>query len=377
MNYKLAITENLKIRNGRKLVLWSCGVLKKYLLENFGEMKIAVDFIIEEGIDEVEGGPQENFVFVALYSGHKEVFEKLRKKGYKYNQDFILTNLSMYVKDLNLVDPLLTYSREEKKYPGFVQFGRSEEKECYRVLVLGNSTSEPSIGGMNCWANYLQKELKKELGKDTIIYNGAISGYNSAQEFLKLARDGVKLHPNMVISFSGVNDVDGFGSTVNGFNFLHKYQKRMWDNILNIEGTIPDSIYMRDMNKITYGIESGKKDYVHWINNERKMYAICKEFDIDFIGCLQPMITQGEYIVGKEMQELLEDAGVDIRYETAQRMFVEGVKKIKKKYKWLIDLTELFRNRTDLYNDHYHYNEVGNKLIAKKVAELIGKKVRQ
>ena len=376
MDYKLAIEKNLKKSNGRKLVLWSCGILKKYLLENFRDMKITVDFIIEKGIDEVEGGPKENFIYVALYSGHKEVFESLRKKGYKYNQDFILTNVSMYVKDLNLVDPLLTYSREEKSYPGFVQFGRME-KECYKVLVLGNSTSETSIGGMNCWAYYLQKELKKELGRDTIIYNGAISGYNSAQEFLKLARDGIELHPDMVVSFSGVNDVDGFGTSVTGVNLLHKYQKRMWDNILNIEGTIPDSLYMRDMNKITYGIENNKNDYVRWIDNERKMYAICKEYDIDFMGCLQPMITQGEYIVGKEMQELLEDAGIDIKYEIAQRMFVDGVKKNQKQYKWLIDLTELFRNKTDLYYDNVHYNEAGNKVIAKKVAELIVKKVRQ
>ena len=304
------------------------------------------------------------------------MFEALRKKGYKYNQDFILTNEAMYVKNLNLVDPLLTYSREEKSYPGFVQFGRME-KDCYKVLVLGNSTSETSIGGMNCWPYFLKNELKKRLGKDTIIYNGSISGYNSAQEFLKLARDGIELHPDMVVSFSGVTDIDGIGSAVNGVNLLHKYQKRMWDNILNFEGAIPDSLYMRDMNKITYGIENSKKDYLRWIDNERKMHAICKEYDIGFMGCLQPMITQGGYIVEKEMQKLLEDLGIDGTYVIAQRLFVEGVKKNQKQYKWLVDLTELFMKRTNLYYDNLHYREEGNKIIAKEIAELIVKKVRQ
>lgn len=375
MDYKLAITENLKMINGRKLVLWSCGVLRKYLLENFTDMGITVDFVIERQIEEVAGGPKDNFIYVALYSGHKEVFEELRKKGYKYNQDFILTNISMYVKDLDLVDPLLVYSREEKSYPGFVQFGTERDK-CYKVLVLGNSTSETSIGGMNCWVYYLQKELEKKLESDTLVYNGAISGYNSAQEFLKLARDGIELQPNMVISFSGVNDVDEFGTSVDGFNLLQKYQKRMWDNILNIEGTIPDSLYMRDINKITYGIEYSENDYIRWINNERKMYAICKEYNIDFMGCLQPMITQGEYIIGKEMQELLEDAGMNSKYEVAQRLFVEGIKE-NQQHEWLRDLTELFKNRTDMYYDNYHYNETGNKIIAKSIAELVVKKVRQ
>lgn len=66
MDYKLAIEKNLKKSNGRKLVLWSCGILKKYLLENFRDMKINVDSIVEKGIDEVEGGTKRKFYICGI-----------------------------------------------------------------------------------------------------------------------------------------------------------------------------------------------------------------------------------------------------------------------------------------------------------------------
>lgn len=45
---------------------------------------------------------------------------------------------------------------------------------------------------------------------------------NSVKKYLKLNRDVLTLNPDLVISFSGYNDVIG-NSTVDNFPYLHKY----------------------------------------------------------------------------------------------------------------------------------------------------------
>lgn len=390
MKYKQAILKNLEKLHNRKICLWSCGVLEKNILQALVEMDISVSYCIGDyyeefsnkcnfisSINDLDGSAKEYFIFVAVYSGHKEIVEILQKLGYKYNVDFVITNISLFVKDLDMIDPLLTYSRDEDLYPGIVSFdscsGKENQGSSYKVLILGNSTSEASIGGMKCWAYFLQKELCNALSQDVIVYNGAISGYNSGQEFLKLARDGLSLEPNIVISFSGVNDVEMFGTTIKDKLFLHKYQYRMWNNILSDtnRGVVPDSLYMRNMSKLSTGIAISKSNSEVWIENERKMYALCHEFKVDFMACLQPMITQGDYIIDEEMNDLLIDAGLTKNYEKYQKDFVCGVRKYINKYQYMRDLTTLFDNKTDLYFDNYHYNEKGNQIIASYVTKMI------
>lgn len=384
MDYKKAVLKNLERRQGRRLVVWSGGVLGEYIAETLNELGIAVDYWIGENeavnrkdcqvvpsLDKLEGGPDINFIFAAAYNGQREMVEELTKYHYQYNKDFVITNVAIYVDDLNMVDPLLTYNREEERWAGIVPFGE-EDDQSYKVLVLGNSTSESSLGGMKCWSYYLWKKLSIEMKQNVVVYNGGLSGFNSAQEFLKLSRDGLELKPDMVVSLSGCNDVEGFGTTVKGKLFLNSYQKRMWDNITQTPNAVPDSLYMRNMRKLFWGVETEKSDFCLWLENEKRMYALCQGFGIDFIGYLQPLITQGGYKMDERMKKLLLDAGTKLEeYAKAQKEFVDGVRSSLADFPYIRDLTKLFYNMTEMYHDHYHYVETGNQLIANQVAKDI------
>lgn len=383
MNYEAAIEKSLKNLRLHRLCICSEGILEQRIIDTLKNMGIPVDCRLADdekeygirvihSVEELDGGAEKYFVFVALYTGHKEIVEKLMEAGFRYTLDFIATNIALYVEDLTMVDPLLTYTRREDKYPGIVQFGNCNGVNDFVIFILGNSTSEHLIGGIKSWCYYLWKQLSEDVTKNYIVYDGGISGYISGQEFLKLARDGLSLKPDIVISLSGVCDVADFGSSVSGSSFLNTYQYRMWKNIVETDGAVPDALYMRNLYDISIGVEHSKSDFEEWIENERKMYALCKEFGIKFYGCLQPMLFAEGSIIDRDLLEILEDAGIyDSTLGIAQRKFIDGVQKNIKEYSFIYDLSQLLKDVAGCYFDSLHYTEYGNGIITDSIVKMI------
>ena len=126
MNYEAAIEKSLKNLRLRRLCICSEGILEQRIIDTLKNMGIPVDCRLADdekeygirvihSVEELDGGAEKYFVFVALYTGHKEIVEKLMEAGFRYTLDFIATNIALYVEDLTMVDPLLTYTRREDK----------------------------------------------------------------------------------------------------------------------------------------------------------------------------------------------------------------------------------------------------------------------
>jgi len=96
---------------------------------------------------------------------------------------------------------------------GFIYLGfqeqrnqiRFQEKDAYRILCLGESTTQ--LGGENSYPAQLEKILnKKELGIQFKVINKGLAGTTSPSIMLKLPDYLEKYQPDMVISMMGVND---------------------------------------------------------------------------------------------------------------------------------------------------------------------------
>lgn len=379
MDYSKALMKQMLKCNDRKIIVVAEGVLGKFILQTFEKLQIKIDkyFDIKKcrgGVfclpEELRNRSKEYFIIVTIYSGHKRVVENIIAGGYRYNIDCVVSSASVYVDEVDMIDPLLGYTRESKICPGIVAYGKLKKEKNIVILTLGNSTTDSSTGGLNSWPYYLFMELSKVCRRNIVVYNGGVSGYHSGQEFLKLCRDGLELHPTMVISFGGVTEIDGLGTTVKGRKLVHKYQWRMWQSILGCTGAIPDSLHMRNLKKISTGADEILDDSEIWINNERKMYAICKEFSVKFIGCLQPMIAKG-CVLEEEVKLLLDDMGINDEFYEAQKQFIDNATHKMKKYGYLKDLTMLFEGKENMYRDSMHYSEQGNELIARFMAGMI------
>ncbi len=322
-----------------------------------------IDFLINEN----------TFFLVAELSGHKYIYELLTDRNLKLNKDFAIMGFGGYTTLLNAIDSLLTLNREDDII-GFRKYGSGNGK--YSIVVLGNSTSDPTTGNLMCWAEYLKAKFDSN-GCNVDIYNGAITGYSSTQEYLKLGRDVLQLNPDLVISFSGYNDISG-NSFVEEYPYLHKYANKFYNFLLQNEKLAPDSMFVRDVKQVVHGLKDIQKDYEIWINNMRKMNAICKEFGIVFHAYLQPM---SEYLapppdnsvkkIIEEMKNITGNFNEDIR----QKEFCEGAKNILKHFEYIKDLSGIFRNHTNVYYDICHYTEHGNEIIANAVYKDIQNEV--
>ncbi len=60
------------------------------------------------------------------------------------------------------------------------------------------------------WTEWLEIILR-EKSYSVEVLAGGIQGYASSQELLKLIQDVLILRPDLVISFSGINDATGMG----------------------------------------------------------------------------------------------------------------------------------------------------------------------
>ena len=173
------------------------------------------------------------------------------------------------------------------------------------------------------------------------LYAGGVSGYNSSQECLKLLRDGLGLKPDLVISYSGVNDY-----LARKYEKGHPYVLSYMNDLIN--EALKSTHYSENHVRLTHlvaGVEDNRSKACVWMENERKMHGLCREFGIPFLGYLQPHNYDDD-----EVYSFYGEVETDLR---------------KKEYEWLINISHIFDNDKTVYMDGCHVYERGNRIIAK------------
>ena len=257
------------------------------------------------------------------------------------------------------LDPLLGYSRESD-LPGIRLYpGRSAA--ALKLAVLGGSTSDWSFGGFRSWPEFLREELAAA-GIDVTLYNGAIAGYFSGQELLKLLRDILPLQVDLLIVMDGVND--GNQQRVERHPFYHPYQLRIFDGF-SPEKEGKQLAINRAVKGVLTGVEDDTPRVESWLRNLRTMRAVCREFGIVFLPFLQPTASVGRHArQGEEGREALCEFYRQARAAVAESGFIT-------------DASAALEEAEEVYFDHLHYNENGNRVLARFVAERILPELRR
>lgn len=258
----------------------------------------------------------------------------------------------------------LLYPETSVKYPQYIVLG-DENPQALKIMILGGSTSD--IGQYKpekSWVEFLWEKLDKKV----TIWGGGIGGYNSRQECFKLLRDIGTIKPDIVISYSGVNDV--YPLVVEGHPFVHKYQEECMK-------------YASNSFPVDPGIIINENNAELWLRMEVSMCAIAESFGSKFYGIFQPAIYNKEVLVGKENEIVVYEndyyndnafflsyADKKKRYEQILHESVESEKFFKNNF--LYDFSDLFRaNKSEIFKDCIHLYECGNELVAEKVFEII------
>ncbi len=255
----------------------------------------------------------------------------------------------------NQMTGIFTFSNDEPS-------SSDDELEPFQILLLGGSTTDPTTANIKCWGECLFDALSK-MNIPCKIHVGGASGYTVSQELLKLIRDGKSIKPDLVISYSGINDSGGWYYK-DDHPFDRNRNNQIFEMIVrNNQSRIIRALQRLDVSNIPEGIQYQKSRAHHWFECECMMKGVCDELGIVFYGILQPWNQIGDQYSVEQVDEMRDF------YEEA-RMLVD-----RKDYLW--DFTSLFENNPDVFFDSCHVYEKGNIKLARKILPFVLSEIKK
>lgn len=272
-----------------------------------------------------------------------------------------------YVRRVSAYDPLLIYTKiypeTDKNYMQYVVHGNPDSSKI-RIMTIGGSTTD---GGdfqpIKSWSQYLFEKQPD----DVVVFNGGISGYNSGQECLKLMRDIEMINPDIVISYSGINDT-----------WIYVYDKHPLTN----KGYIG---YLKiEEQDVDMGIDNNESVSSFWLRMQKTMKAICEIHGCKFIGILQPAIYRKKFLTEKEKMTYTYCTDKQIfGYPYSLSDYIKIYENLLEVLEFkdfmeddsLYDFTRIFENHIDeIFMDECHVYEKGNEIIAEKIYSILKEK---
>ena len=304
-------------------------------------------------------------VLVFICAGGKraqEMADMLEGMGGVFNQNYFRVLSEERYEPANMIDPILGYSRGERGFKEIVvsnQEMKLDEENEVKILVLGGSTTDYSLYGIKSWSFFLKELLDKD-GISNQVINGGVCGYNSSQEMLKLLGEGIdRINPDIVISYSGFND-----SCPSKYPLVHdnyvEVLETLWNCYKNNVGDI-DDIYFGEM---------AYDSVIRYIKNMRIMHSVCEEFDIKFIGILQPTMVTGKCNIDETEREYLQIEAIKNKVNKSLEFYKVAKDKIKE-FPWIWDFTSIFDGEEDCFYEWVHCNEKGNQIIANNIYKIL------
>lgn len=379
--YILGYNKSTKLinRNLKKLVNKEC---KAFIIKNEDQIEeisshnlISMsDIIMMDNINEIRIIIQSSRTIISD-------IESLLDIGIDWNQMIIDEDWGKNIggKGFDSYDLMLGYQRLDD-LPGFSIFeDKSKERVC-TIVTLGGSTTDPYTGNVKSWSEFLFYKLS-DMGINVKIICGGVSAYHSRQEVQKLIRDVLPMKPDIVISYSGINDTEYFQMRhvsreyPDFMLFQMEFNNYAMRKALK-KGYFLGARYSKEIDNCSYGIKNKDDFATRWINNERIMNSICTEFGIKFYSILQPCRDYGGYIKTEKLEKATFKRNLEYNIQTTIK-FYEDVRNNIAKYDFIIDFSNLFNNQTNIFYDYCHVFEKGNRVIATAILKEILPEVRK
>lgn len=310
-------------------------------------------------------------VAIATLDMEEEVAENLKLLGLEETKNILYIHNSFsgnFTSEYKGFDWMLgnTYA-PENPFPGFYKYSSFEnanEEDAFRIVILGNSATDPFFYRQTSWPEYLTR-MFREKGKNCIIWNGGITDYSSANEVMKMIRDVVHLSPDVVISYSGVID---FREYKPGYPFVN----------MNLKRTTQLWCEKNPKKALVLGVKDERTAFQRWIQNESIMQATSKIVGSRFFAVLQPWIGSGisgsnEYLSEWYYNYWRVEYPEFSDYLRNADEFVKNIKYSSDNIEWLYDFTHIFDayEPNEIYYDSVHVNETGNQIVAQHMMDLL------
>lgn len=236
------------------------------------------------------------------------------------------------------------------------------------IMVVGGSTTDPLYAGINSWSFYLQEKIDND-GIAARVLNIAECGYSSSHELLVLLRDGLAAKPDVVLSYSGWNDVSSAFDIAEGKRYAY-VSRNLY---LTIENLLDNYRGGRPFDDVYYG-KLEANTYERYITNMRLMHAMCVEFNSKFYGLLQPLLVSIPIeLLKSSFAKCVSRDPIMTDMREKWNAFYKKYLEENSAYSYLYDFTHILNGHDDVFEDPCHVTEDGNKIIAENIFELLKK----
>lgn len=280
-----------------------------------------------------------------------------------------ITHLPYY----NQLDPLLGWSVadqtveslsfETKYNTVFLHTADKTCKDTLRIYISGGSTSD-LIYNKDNWPHFLMAILVDK-GYCAEIYNGAVAGYHSGQELLKVMRDIKAIDADIHISYSGANEATDP-------SYISQYERSIYLNLVKAKPSkiLPNlSCWLRsNLAPGTYTVfdkASFEEPQDFWLKNQQLMQVLAKQMGYTYFGVLQP--------VNLKLNSSLEDIpDVEESIKAYQNFYPKIIQEIPDS-SYLVNLSQIFVNENNtVFKDDCHLNApTYQEQVAGRIYELI------
>ncbi len=226
-----------------------------------------------------------------------------------------------------------------------------------------------------------------------VVINSGVFGYGISQELKRFQEETIYLKPNVIIAFNGMNEFWNYRG-----NPVHYATSSRQNFILRqIEKGQPEqpSLFTPYAFAWLRGEDAGPKvpvrrsfeyenpnyishpGYYLYLSKIAQFRTLCESNQIHFAYALQPVMGIGEKPLTEEEEAIKQFMGSEF-YRKSWEQYVEEAQSFYRRVRrgltesWQHDLSGIFDEvQETTYSDPRHYNDLGNKLVAERIFELI------
>ena len=353
----------------KKVVVYGADICVRDVIQKLQCLDIEVSYCVDDKLDDVQVSlevkdvfslflEKDDFYVLIAKENREDCAKILEGIGLKFYTDFNSINRAGFLMRFNEspLDVNLGYGMQMEKH-GIKIYG-NKEKAKNVIAILGGSTSDPCHYPWKSWGECLWELTKEEYA----VVVGAVAGYDSSQEVIKLLRDIIPLKPDLIISYSGVND------TMYNQSYINNYQKYLFNVLEQLKPGDKWGICKKD-GRVCYGVKNEITYAERWVSSQRIMHAIAGEFGISYKAFFQPTLyTKRRGIRDEELYYYSDSLDMKKRIKYTQQVR-ELIK--ENKFDYIEDATGWLDDYDGLFFDFAHVKEQGNRYIAEKVYRYI------
>jgi lysophospholipase L1-like esterase len=247
------------------------------------------------------------------------------------------------------------------------------------ILTLGGSTTD-GVNYGHSWPEELQKTINKR-GQTATVINGGTGGYSTNQELIKLLRDGLTFLPDVVISYSGVNDRGKFSEMPHPM--VHPYQRRIIEALTAKQRSVllPNTIAVlkalggdksAQALRYTFGVESGGSQADQFRRNMELMHAVSQSQGASFYGFIQ-----ANAFFNSRHRTSVKKAKDEEKYVKPLLALYREISILPQSVPFLHDATGILEPYDGVYKDDgVHVTQEGDRVIAEYIYSIISDEIR-